>query len=147
MDVLKIKKNDERAIVPKRATTGSACMDLFALLDDSVMLNPGEHLLVHTGISIELPSPEYVALLFSRSGMGIKSGVTLSNSVGMIDSDYRGEVCVGLVNHGSTPYLLRDGDRIAQLMIIKHSSLPIEVVNELGSTERGTGGFGHTGTN
>lgn len=147
MDKLKIKKTDERAFVPKRATQGSACMDLFALLDDPVTLDPGEHFLVHTGISIELPSSEYVALLFSRSGMGIKYGVTLSNSVGVIDSDYRGEICVGLVNHGLSPYLIRHGDRIAQLMVIKHSPLLLEIVDELGSTERGAGGFGSTGSN
>ena len=147
MDVLKIKKMDPRAIVPLRATPGSACIDLHALLDAPLILEPGMHCLIHSGLSIEMPSPDYVALIFSRSGMGIKHGITLSNSVGVIDSDYRGELCIGLVNHGKMPYTIQPNDRVAQLMVIRHLALQVEVVDELEETERGSGGFGSTGSN
>jgi dUTP pyrophosphatase len=147
MDVLKIKKLDPRAIVPLRATPGSACIDLHALLDAPLILEPGMHCLIHSGLSIEMPSSDCVALIFSRSGMGIKHGITLSNSVGVIDSDYRGELCIGLVNHGKVPYTIQPNDRVAQLMVIRHLALQVEVVDELEETERGSGGFGSTGSN
>ena len=100
---------------------------------------------IPTGIAIALPGPEYVALVCSRSGMGTRHGITLSNSVGVIDSDYRGELTVGLVNHGDVPYTIQPGDRIAQLMVLPILRPTLTVVEELDETERGSGGFGSTG--
>ena len=93
--------------LPRFATAGAACMDLCACVDEAVTLNAGERRLVPTGIAIALPSPEYVALVFARSGLGIKQGVCLSNGVGVIDSDYRGEISVGLVNLSGEDYTIR----------------------------------------
>lgn len=146
MNVLKIKKLDPNAITPSKATSGSACFDLHALTSEPYTMMPGEHHMFHTGLSIEMPSDDCVCLLFSRSGMGVKHGITLSNSVGVIDSDYRGELCVALVNHGDEPYTVNPEDRIAQMMIIRTLPLEISVVGTLNDTERGEGGFGSTGS-
>ena len=108
-------------------------------------LAPGGRQGIPTGIAIALPGPEYVALVCSRSGMGARHGITLSNSVGVIDSDYRGELTVGLVNHGDVPYTIQPGDRIAQLMVLPILRPTLTVVEELDETERGSGGFGSTG--
>ena len=131
--------------LPRFATAGAACMDLCACIDEVVTLAAGERRLVPTGIAIALPGPEYVALVCSRSGMGTRHGITLSNSVGVIDSDYRGELTVGLVNHGDVPYTIQPGDRIAQLMVLPILRPTLTVVEELDETERGAGGFGSTG--
>ena len=130
---------------PHFATGGAACMDLCACMDESITLNAGERHLVPTGIAIALPSAEYVALVFARSGLGIKKGVCLSNGVGVIDSDYRGEIGVGLVNLGDAPYTVQPGDRIAQLMVVPVVQPTLTVVDTLDETERGAGGFGSTG--
>ena len=147
MEILKIRKIHPQAIIPVKATSGSACFDLHALLDSPFTLLPHERHLFHTGISIEMPSEDCVCLLFSRSGMGIKHGITLSNSVGVIDSDYRGELCVGLINTGNDPYTVQPNDRIAQMMIIRTTPVEIDIVEELNQTDRGEGGFGSTGKN
>ena len=131
--------------LPRFATGGAACMDLCACMDESITLNAGERHLVPTGIAIALPSAEYVALVFARSGLGIKKGVCLSNGVGVIDSDYRGEIGVGLVNLGDAPYTVQPGDRIAQLMVVPVVQPTLTVVDTLDETERGAGGFGSTG--
>lgn len=131
--------------LPRFATAGAACMDLCACVDEAVTLNAGERRLVPTGIAIALPSPEYVALVFARSGLGIRRGVCLSNGVGVIDSDYRGEIGVGLVNLGDAPYTVQPGDRIAQLMVVPVVRPAVTVVDDLDETERGAGGFGSTG--
>ena len=131
--------------LPRFATTGSAAMDLLACLDESVTLAPGERRVVPTGIAIALPSADYVALVFARSGLGIKQGVCLANGVGVIDSDYRGEICVGLINLSQVPYTVQPGDRIAQLMVTPVVQPVVKVVTELDTTERGAGGFGSTG--
>ncbi len=144
-NVLKIKKVREGAIIPKRATEGSAGMDLYAVLDEEKTIDKGEILLVPTGIAIELPSSDFVAYIFARSGLAIKHGITLANSVGVIDSDYRGEVCVGLVNVSNTPYTITPGERIAQIVISPVSLMPTMEVETLSDTDRGTGGFGSTG--
>lgn len=144
-NVLKIKKVREGAIIPKRATEGSAGMDLYAVLDGEKTIDKGEILLVPTGIAIELPSSHFVAYIFARSGLAIKHGITLANSVGVIDSDYRGEVCVGLVNVSNTPYTITPGERIAQLVISPVSLMPTMEVETLSDTDRGAGGFGSTG--
>jgi dUTP pyrophosphatase len=146
---LKIKALSEKIgreiPLPHFATGGAACMDLCACMDESITLNAGERHLVPTGIAIALPSAEYVALVFARSGLGIKKGVCLSNGVGVIDSDYRGEIGVGLVNLGDAPYTVQPGDRIAQLMVVPVVQPTLTVVDTLDETERGAGGFGSTG--
>ena len=140
---LKIKALSEKIgreiPLPHFATGGAACMDLCACMDESITLNAGERHLVPTGIAIALPSAEYVALVFARSGLGIKKGVCL------IDSDYRGEIGVGLVNLGDAPYTVQPGDRIAQLMVVPVVQPTLTVVDTLDETERGAGGFGSTG--
>ena len=132
--------------LPYYATPGSAAMDLHACLDEAVTIPARGRTVVPTGIAIALPSPDYVALVFARSGLGIKHGVAPSNCVGVIDSDYRGEVKVGLQNSGDTDYTIQPGDRIAQLMVIPVVQAQVRMVDELDETRRGSGGFGSTGT-
>ena len=131
--------------LPKFATAGAACMDLCACIDAPVTLEAGARALIPTGIAIALPSADYVALVFARSGLGIKQGVCLSNGVGVIDSDYRGEIGVGLVNLGQSDYTVQPGDRIAQLMVTPVVQPTVAQVSELDDTDRGAGGFGSTG--
>ena len=130
---------------PFYATPGSAAMDLCACIDLPVEIAPGALVSIPTGISIALPSAEYVALVFARSGLGIKHGVTLSNGVGVIDSDYRGEIRVGLTNLSHAPYTVMPGDRVAQLAVVPVVQAALERVEELDGTGRGEGGFGSTG--
>lgn len=120
-------------------------MDLCACVDEAVTLAPGQRRGIPTGIAIALPSPDYVALVFVRSGMGFRHGIGLSNGVGVIDSDYRGEISVGLVNLSGEDYTVRPGDRIAQLMVTPVVQADVELVDKLDETERGAGGFGSTG--
>ena len=131
--------------LPQFATAGSAAMDLHACVDAPVTLKAGERAVIPTGLAMALPSSGYVALVFARSGLGIKQGVCLSNGVGVIDSDYRGEIGVGLVNLGDAPYTVQPGDRIAQLMVVPVVQPAVTVVEDLDETERGAGGFGSTG--
>ncbi len=145
MDTFKVKKLRENAKIPFRATSGSAGMDLYACIDKPITLNGGEKAVIPTGIAIELPSSELCAFVFARSGLAIKHGIGLLNSVGVIDSDYRGEICVGLVNQLKEAYTVNPDERIAQLVIMPVSlAQPVEV-DELSGTERGEGGFGSTG--
>lgn len=144
MDI-KVKKLNKNAKLPFRATVGSAGADLFACVDEDIILEPNERKLISTGIAIEVPSSEYCAFIFPRSSVSSKFGVSLANCVGVVDSDYRGEVKIPLINHSDEPFVIHDGDRVAQLVI-----MPVEVpgfieCDELGSTERGAGGFGSTG--
>ena len=143
---LKIKKLRENAKIPFRATEGSAGMDLYACIDEPITLEAGEKAVIPTGIAIALPSPELGAFIFARSGLAIKHGIGLLNSVGVIDSDYRGEVCVGLINQFKEPYTVQPDERIAQMVIMPVSLIQPVEVDELDETERGTGGFGSTGT-
>lgn len=131
--------------LPSRATPGSAGLDLRACLDQAVTVSPRQLVRIPTGIAIALPGPEYVALVFARSGLGIKHGIALSNGVGVIDSDYRGEIQVGLTNLSHIPYTIQPGDRIAQLVLTPVVTPEVELVAELGETGRGAGGFGSTG--
>ena len=131
--------------LPAFATDGAAAMDLCACIDDPVVILAGGRAVIPSGIAIALPSPDYVALLFSRSGMGIKSGICLSNCVGVIDSDYRGEIGVGLHNTSESDYTVNPGDRIAQLMITPVIRPSVALVEDLPSSQRGSGGFGSTG--
>lgn len=130
---------------PAYATAGSAGMDLRACLDTPLTLNPGDRVGVPTGFAIALPGPEWVAYIFARSGLGIKNGITLPNCVGVIDSDYRGEIIVALTNLSDTPYTIQPGDRVAQLVISPVVQAQISLVDELDETDRGAGGFGSTG--
>lgn len=130
---------------PQRATTGSAGMDLSACIEEDIIISPRQLVRIPTGIAIALPGPEYVALVYARSGLGIKHGIALSNGVGVIDSDYRGEIQVGLTNLSDKPYTIHPGDRIAQLVVTPVVLPQLEWVEELDDTERGTGGFGSTG--
>ena len=130
---------------PFYASAGASAMDLHACLDQAVTIPAGKRAVIPTGIAIALPSSEYVALVFARSGLGIKHGVAPANCVGVIDSDYRGEVMVGLQNSGDQDYTIQPGDRIAQLMISPVIQAQIQMVEELDDTARGAGGFGSTG--
>lgn len=146
MEVLKIKKVQENAVIPKRATEGSAGLDLCACIDAPLTLNGGDTALIPTGLAIELPSSQYGAFVFARSGLSIKHGIGLLNAVGVIDSDYRGEIKVGVINQIQEPYTIEPGERIAQLVIMPVATLPVEEAQTLGESERGAGGFGSTGT-
>lgn len=132
--------------LPFYATPGSAAMDLHACIDDSVVIPPNARRVIPTGLAIALPSAEYVALVFARSGLGIKHGIAPANCVGVIDSDYRGEIMVGLQNSGDSDFTIQPGDRIAQMMITPVIQAQIQMVEDLDDTQRGTGGFGSTGT-
>ena len=142
---LKIKKLRENARIPKPATAGSAGMDLYACIDESLTLAPGQLAMIPTGLAIELPDSGCAAFLYARSGLGVKHGVCLSNGVGVIDSDYRGEVCVGLCNVSDKPYVIEPMERIAQMVIAPVIVPEITEAESLGDTERGEGGFGSTG--
>ena len=132
---------------PEYATQGSAAVDLRAALeqDEVVTLAPGERALIPTGLAISPADTAYVAIIAARSGLGIKKGISLSNGIGVIDSDYRGEICVGLINHGDEPFEVRRGDRIAQMMFMPVVNAAFTLVDSLDETERGAGGFGSTG--
>ena len=143
---LKIKKVSENAKIPFRATKGSAGMDLCACIDAPLTLKGGETAVIPTGIAISLPSEEMGAFVFARSGLAIKHGIGLLNSVGVIDSDYRGEIKVGVINQISEPYTIEPGERIAQLVIMPVCPLDPVEVDDLDDTARGEGGFGSTGT-
>ncbi len=142
---LKIKKLKENAKIPQRATNGSAGMDLYACIAESVTLAPGQLTVIPTGIAIELPDNTCAAFLYARSGLGVKHGICLSNGVGVIDSDYRGEVCVGLCNVSDKPYVIEPFERLAQMVIAPVLTPDITEVDELSDTARGEGGFGSSG--
>ena len=131
--------------LPQFATPGSAAMDLRACLEEPVTLRSGARAVIPTSLAMALPSADYVALVFARSGLGIKKGVCLSNGVGVIDSDYRGEIAVGLVNLSDENYTVQPGDRIAQLMVVPVVQPTVTLVEELDETDRGSGGLGSTG--
>lgn len=132
--------------MPAYSTSGSAGMDLRACIDEQIQILPGETVLVHTGISIYIQNPGLAATILPRSGLGHKHGIVLGNLVGLIDSDYQGPLMVSLWNRGSTPFKINIGDRIAQLVLIPVVQTEFEIVDEFTATDRGTGGFGHTGT-
>ena len=144
MDI-KIKKLRENAKIPKRATTGSAGMDLHACIDEPITLAPGQLAIVPTGIAIALPDNTCAAFLYARSGLGVKHGICLSNGVGVIDSDYRGEICAGLCNVSDKPYTIEPDERVCQMVIAPVLTPDVIEVDELDDTDRGEGGFGSTG--
>lgn len=141
---LKILKLDERVNIPCYQTDGSAGMDLCAFVDEPIVLKSLERRLIPTGLKIELPTG-YEAQVRPRSGMSIKHGITLINCVGTIDEDYRGEVCVPVVNLSNEEFTINNGDRIAQMIIAPVTKAELDIVQELSETKRGEGGFGSTG--
>lgn len=130
---------------PYYASAGAAAMDLCACADAPIDLPPMGRAIVPTGIAIALPSPQWVALVFARSGLGIKHGITLSNGVGVIDSDYRGEIKVGLTNLSEEGYTIQPGERIAQLAVTPVVQAQLTFTDTLDETDRGAGGLGSTG--
>lgn len=145
MEMLKIKKLRDNAVIPQRATSGSAGIDLTACIDAPVTIEPHKCAQIPSGIAIELPNENYGAFVFARSGISRKHGIAPVNAVGVIDSDYRGEVIMGLINHFDEPYTIEPGDRVAQLVVMPVAPLPVLEVSELDETDRGEGGFGSTG--
>ena len=144
MPILKIKRLAHNVNVPQYQTAGAAGMDLCAAIEEPVTLKPLERALIPTGLKIELEHG-YEAQVRPRSGLSIKHGITLINCVGTIDEDYRGEVCVPVVNLSNETYTIQPQERIAQMIIARVEQAQIEVVTELTETVRGTGGFGSTG--
>lgn len=142
---INIKKLNDKAKLPCRATADSAGADLCACIDADTVLMPGERKLIPTGIAIAVPTG-FGGFVFPRSGLSSKFGVSLANCVGVIDSDYRGEVKVPVINHSAEPYTINDGERIAQLVIMPVDLCEYGFCDELDKTERGEGGFGSTGS-
>jgi len=130
--------------LPAYMTSHAAGVDLYASLEEDVVLESGERALVPTGIAIELPDG-YEAQVRPRSGLALKHGIALVNSPGTIDADYRGEIAVIMINHGREPFTVRNGERIAQMVVARYERAEFLEVEELGETARGAGGFGHTG--
>ena len=141
---VRIKKIDERAVVPTYGSEYSAGADLYAILDDGLEILPHTTSFIHTGISLEIPEG-YCGLIFARSSMGAKRGLAPANKVGVIDADYRGEVMVALHNHSDSIATVEPGERVAQLAIVPFLKAEFEVADELSDTVRGVGGFGSTG--
>ncbi len=144
MTVLRIERLPHNEVLPEYKTEGAGGMDLCAAISEPVELKPLERKLIPTGLKIELEHG-YEAQIRPRSGMSIKHGITLINCVGTIDEDYRGEVCVAVVNVSNEAYTIQPQERIAQMVIAKYEQAKIEVVTELTETARGEGGFGSTG--
>lgn len=142
--ILKIEKLSHNKFIPEYKTEGAAGMDLCAAISEPVILKPLERALIPTGLKIELEHG-YEAQIRPRSGLSIKHGITLINCVGTIDEDYRGEVCIPVVNLSNESYSIQPDERIAQMIIAKVEQAKIEVVTELSDTVRGEGGFGSTG--
>lgn len=132
--------------LPTYATPGSAGMDLRACMQTSIQIAPGETVLIPTGISIYIQDPGLAATILPRSGLGHKHGIVLGNLVGLIDSDYQGPLMVSLWNRSTNKFDVNVGDRIAQLVIVPIVQTEFEIVEEFSASDRGTGGFGHTGT-
>jgi dUTP pyrophosphatase len=143
---VKVKRTRTESVnpLPGYMTTHSAGMDLYAALADDILLVPGARALVPTGIAIELPDG-YEAQIRPRSGLALRHGISLVNAPGTIDADYRGEIGVIVINHGSEDFTIRNGERIAQMVFAPFARAVLVEVPELGETARGAGGFGHTG--
>ncbi|HLW73763.1 MAG TPA: dUTP diphosphatase [Gammaproteobacteria bacterium] len=149
MHIVKLKILDERIgrefPLPKHATAGSAGMDIRACLKEPLTLLPGDAALIPSGIAIHIGDPGYAAVLLPRSGLGHKHGIVLGNLVGLIDSDYQGEVLVSCWNRGREAFTIKPGERIAQMVILPVVQAQFEVVAEFEESQRGAGGFGHSG--
>lgn len=144
--IVKIKRLRENAVLPTRGSDGAAGLDLYACIGEPVLIETGKLYKIPTGIAVALPDSDTVALIYARSGLGVKHGVSLSNAVGVIDSDYRGEIIVGITNFSVTPYLLSPGERFAQLVLTPVYTADLQETDELGETARGSGAFGSTGS-
>ena len=131
--------------LPAYATTGSAGLDLRACIDEAITIEPGQTVLIPTGLAIHLGDPGYAAMILPRSGMGHKNGIVLGNLVGLIDSDYQGQLMVSTWNRGQNAFTLNPMERLAQLIIVPVLQVGFNVVEEFGDSERGAGGFGSTG--
>lgn len=142
---LTFKKLSEKAIVPARATKGSAGMDVCACLDEPVTLQPGEIKMIPTGLTAQTDCIDVAMLIYPRSGLSARHGVSLANCVGVVDSDYRGEWYIPLINHGKEPFIVEHGMRIAQLIPTRILIPEVEVSDSLSETQRGEGGFGSSG--
>ena len=142
---VKIKKLRPNAQIPQYATDGSAAADLHAAIDEPLTILPNQRIPIPTGFAISPERDDVVALIFGRSGLGTKYGITLANSVGVIDSDYRGEIHITLTNRGDEPYTIQPGERLAQMMFVPIYHAKYIETDELDDTDRGTGGFGSTG--
>ena len=141
---MEINIKSESGVVPAYETEGSAGMDIRAYLKNPIELMPGQRALIPTGIYLEIPEG-YEVQIRARSGLAIKHGIGLVNGIGTIDSDYRGEVKIALINWGDEPFLINDGERVAQMVAARYEKVEFTVAEELSETERGSGGFGHTG--
>jgi dUTP pyrophosphatase len=141
---VKIKKLNDNAVIPTYGSEFSAGADLYACEGKEIIIPSGETCLVHTGVAMEIPCG-YVGLIYARSGLATKRGLAPANKVGVIDSDYRGEIMVALHNHSATEQTVSDGERIAQIVFTPYKTASFSVVDELDSTVRGEGGFGSTG--
>ena len=133
--------------LPTYATEGSAGLDLRALLEEGIEIQPGETKLIPTGLSIYIADPNLAAVILPRSGLGHKHGIVLGNLVGLIDSDYQGELMVSVWNRSQAAFSLEPGERLAQYVLVPVVQAEFDLVNEFEATERGAGGFGHTGKN
>ncbi|UXD89125.1 dUTP diphosphatase [Thalassolituus hydrocarboniclasticus] len=149
MQKLQVKVLDERLgnsiPLPEYATSGSAGLDLRACLDAPLTLHPGETQLIRTGLAIYIEDPGLAAMILPRSGLGHKHGIVLGNLVGLIDSDYQGELMVSCWNRGKDSFTIDVGERLAQLVLVPVVQAEFEIVEQFESTERGSGGFGHSG--
>lgn len=141
---VKIQKLDERAQLPQYQTDEAAGADLHACLDTSVVIEPGAVELVPAGIALEIPKG-YEIQIRPRSGLALKHGVTVLNSPGTVDSDYRGEIKIMLINHGKQPFVVQHGERIAQMVVARHEKVELEETDKLSKSKRSTAGFGSTG--
>lgn len=142
---VRYQKLDNRAVAPTYGSASAAGADLYALMDAPLTLEAGQTALVHTGLAVEIPEG-FVGLVCARSGLATKRGLAPANKVGVIDSDYRGEVMVALHNHGTEAQTIEHGERIAQLVLVPYLTAAYEQADSLTDTDRGAGGFGSTGT-
>lgn len=147
--VIRVKRISEKIgdtiPFPRYATTGSAGLDLPACLDGPLVVPPGARIKIPTGIAVEIPYRHIVGLVFPRSGLAAKHGISLANAVGVIDSDYKGEIIVAVLNQGEREYVINPGERVAQLVFVPVFAATLEEAEELEDTGRGAGGFGSTG--
>ena len=141
---MKIKIKSISGILPEYETEGSAGMDVRAYTEEDIVIKPGKRVLVPTGLFMEIPKG-CEAQIRARSGLAIRNGITMINGIGTIDSDYRGEIKIPLVNLGDESFVIKNGDRIAKMVISRYETVSWEKVSEVGETIRGNGGFGHTG--
>jgi len=145
LKILDSRLNNEFAL-PAYATSGSAGIDLRACIDDSLTIQPGQTELIPSGLAVHIEDPSLAAVILPRSGLGHKHGIVLGNLVGLIDSDYQGQVFVSCWNRGSEAFVIEPGSRLAQMVFVPVVQAEFEIVDEFDSSERGAGGFGHTGS-